>query len=191
MVFCLFSFRDFKDKAQGLKEIFLLSNRAAGDVRCWKSQQIARVFGYLWMNSVVQVMARIITKEKDHPWKGLARSYTHYGTNGYYRKMMKDVGFQNVQGDFSTVRNGQPFPRHEAQKLRPATHPVRLLNPLSLRNSTGVFYGYVRGPSKHQLQSKTPKSVSQMHRKKRPKSSLMLGANLPKRFRVQPTKRWP
>jgi hypothetical protein len=50
------------------------------------------------MNSVVQVMARIITKEKNHPWKGLAASYTHYGTNGYYRKMLKDVGFQSVQG---------------------------------------------------------------------------------------------
>ena len=43
-------------------------------------------------------MARIITKEKNHPWKGLAASYTHYGTNGYYRKMLKDVGFQSVQG---------------------------------------------------------------------------------------------
>ena len=23
----------------------------------------------------------------------LARSYTHYGTNAYYRKMLRDVGF--------------------------------------------------------------------------------------------------
>ena len=40
----------------------------------------------------------IITKEKNHPWKGLAKSYTHYGTNGYYRKMMRNVGFKEVQG---------------------------------------------------------------------------------------------
>ena len=39
-----------------------------------------------------------ITGEKDHPWKGLARSYTHYGTNAYYRKMLKQVGFSQVKG---------------------------------------------------------------------------------------------
>ena len=50
------------------------------------------------MGSVVQVIARIVTKKKDHPWKGLAKTYSHYGTNGYYRNMMKEVGFENVQG---------------------------------------------------------------------------------------------
>jgi ubiquinone/menaquinone biosynthesis C-methylase UbiE len=50
------------------------------------------------MATIVQLMARIITKDKNHPWKGLARTYTHYGSNGYYRKMMKEVGFNEVQG---------------------------------------------------------------------------------------------
>jgi ubiquinone/menaquinone biosynthesis C-methylase UbiE len=50
------------------------------------------------MATVVQLMARIITKDKNHPWKGLARTYTHYGSNGYYRQMMKEVGFNEVQG---------------------------------------------------------------------------------------------
>jgi hypothetical protein len=43
-------------------------------------------------------MARVITREKNHPWKGLAQSYTHYGTNGYYRRMLREVGFEEVQG---------------------------------------------------------------------------------------------
>ena len=43
-------------------------------------------------------IARRITGVKDHPWKGLARSYTHYGTNAYYRKMLRDVGFSQVKG---------------------------------------------------------------------------------------------
>ena len=50
------------------------------------------------MGTVVQIIARIVTKKKDHPWKGLAKTYSYYGTNGYYRKIMKEVGFQNVQG---------------------------------------------------------------------------------------------
>ena len=41
------------------------------------------------MSTVVQLMARYVTKKKDHPWKGLAKTYSHYGTNGYYRKLMK------------------------------------------------------------------------------------------------------
>ena len=54
--------------------------------------------GRIWMSTVVQLMARYVTKKKDHPWKGLAKTYSHYGTNGYYRKLMKEVGYQNVQG---------------------------------------------------------------------------------------------
>ena len=100
MVFCLFSFRDFKDKKQGLQEIFRVLKPGGQLVICdaGKANKLHGIFGVLWMNSVVQIMARIITGEKNHPWKGLAKSYTHYGTNGYYRKMLKEVGFADVQG---------------------------------------------------------------------------------------------
>ena len=33
-------------------------------------------FGKVWMATGVQLMARLITKDKDHPWKGLARSHS-------------------------------------------------------------------------------------------------------------------
>ena len=100
MVFCLFSFRDFKDKAQGLKEIYRVLKPGGQLVICdaGKANKLHGLFGYLWMNTVVQLMARLITGEKNHPWKGLAKSYTYYGTNGYYRKMLKEVGFSDVQG---------------------------------------------------------------------------------------------
>ena len=49
------------------------------------------------MATGVQLMARLITKDKDHPWKGLARSYTHYGTNKFYKNLMEEVGFEVKQ----------------------------------------------------------------------------------------------
>jgi demethylmenaquinone methyltransferase/2-methoxy-6-polyprenyl-1,4-benzoquinol methylase len=100
MVFCLFSFRDFKDKRKGLTEIFRVLKPGGQLVICdaGKANWLHGLFGAIWMATVVQLMARIVTKEKNHPWKGLARTYTHYGSNGYYRKMMREVGYNEVQG---------------------------------------------------------------------------------------------
>ena len=99
-VFCLFSFRDFQDKKKGLEEIFRVLKPGGQLVICdaGKANWFHGLAGRIWMATVVQVIARVITKEKDHPWKGLARTYSHYGTNGYYRKIMKEVGFEDVQG---------------------------------------------------------------------------------------------
>jgi demethylmenaquinone methyltransferase/2-methoxy-6-polyprenyl-1,4-benzoquinol methylase len=100
MVFCLFSFRDFQDKKKGLEEIYRVLKPGGQLVMCdaGKANYLHGLAGRIWMSTVVQLMARWVTKTKDHPWKGLARSYTHYGTNKYYRTMMRDVGFENVSG---------------------------------------------------------------------------------------------
>jgi demethylmenaquinone methyltransferase/2-methoxy-6-polyprenyl-1,4-benzoquinol methylase len=99
-VFCLFSFRDFQDKKKGLEEIFRVLKPGGQLVICdaGKANWFHGLAGRIWMATIVQLIARVITKEKDHPWKGLARTYSHYGTNGYYRKIMRDVGFDDVQG---------------------------------------------------------------------------------------------
>ena len=99
-VFCLFSFRDFQDKKKGLEEIFRVLKPGGQLVICdaGKANWLHGLAGRIWMSTIVQLMARYVTKKKNHPWKGLAKTYSHYGTNGYYRKLMKEVGYKNVQG---------------------------------------------------------------------------------------------
>jgi demethylmenaquinone methyltransferase/2-methoxy-6-polyprenyl-1,4-benzoquinol methylase len=99
-VFCLFSFRDFQDKKKGLEEIYRVLKPGGQLVICdaGKANWLHGLAGRIWMSTIVQLIARYVTKKKDHPWKGLAKTYSHYGTNGYYRKLMKEVGYKNVQG---------------------------------------------------------------------------------------------
>ena len=99
-VFCLFSFRDFQDKRKGLEEIYRVLKPGGMLVICdaGKANWLHGLAGSIWMSTVVQLMARYVTRKKDHPWKGLAKTYSHYGTNGYYRKMLREVGYQNVKG---------------------------------------------------------------------------------------------
>jgi len=99
-VFCLFSFRDFQDKKKGLEEIFRVLKPGGQLVICdaGKANWFHGLAGRIWIATVVQIIARIVTTVRDHPWKGLARTYSHYGTNRYYRKVMREVGFENVQG---------------------------------------------------------------------------------------------
>ena len=52
--------------------------------------------GRIWMSTVVQLMARYVTKKRIIPG-GLAKP-TLTRTNGYYRKLMKELGYKNVQG---------------------------------------------------------------------------------------------
>lgn len=98
-VFCLFSFRDFKDKKKGLSEIFRVLKPGGQLVICdaGKANWLHGLFGRIYMATFVQWVARIVTKDPNHPWKWLARTYTHYGTHSYYKQLMKDVGFEEVK----------------------------------------------------------------------------------------------
>jgi len=98
-VFCLFSFRDFKDKRKGLEEIMRVLKPGGQLVICdaGKANWLHGLFGRLYMATFVQIVARIVTKDPQHPWKWLARTYTHYGTHGYYKQMMREIGYTNVK----------------------------------------------------------------------------------------------
>jgi len=99
-VFCLFSFRDFHDKKAGLTEILRVLKPGGRLVICdaGKGRFPHGLMGRIWMGTVVQLVARMITKDPNHPWKWLAKTYVHFGTIPQYRKMMKEVGYENVGG---------------------------------------------------------------------------------------------
>ena len=62
-----------------------------------KANWLHGLFGRLYMATFVQWVARIVTKDPNHPWKWLARTYTHYGTHSYYKKLMREVGYKDVK----------------------------------------------------------------------------------------------
>ena len=99
-VFCLFSFRDFHDKRRGLEEIMRVLKPGGVLVICdaGKGPWPHGMLGWIWMNTVVQVAARVVLRTWDHPFRWLAKTYTHYGTNGYYRRMLSEVGYEQVSG---------------------------------------------------------------------------------------------
>jgi len=99
-VYCLFSFRDFHDKKSGLSEILRVLKPEGMLVICdaGKGRFPHGILGRIWMATFVQIVARLVTKDPNHPWKWLAKTYVHFGTIPYYRKAMRELGYENVRG---------------------------------------------------------------------------------------------
>ncbi len=95
----LFSFRDWYDKKAGLSEVLRVL-KPGGKIVIVDPAKINRFhgwLGYLYMRIWVGSYARFVCKQKDHPWKWLTKTYVHFGTTKDYVKMMKEIGFSNVQ----------------------------------------------------------------------------------------------
>jgi demethylmenaquinone methyltransferase/2-methoxy-6-polyprenyl-1,4-benzoquinol methylase len=95
----LFSFRDWYDKKAGLSEALRVL-KPGGKIVIVDPAKMNRFhgwLGYLYMRIWVGSYARFVCKQKEHPWKWLTKTYVHFGTTKDYVKMMKDIGFSNVQ----------------------------------------------------------------------------------------------
>tara|TARA_B100000902_G_scaffold152348_1_gene148899 strand:- start:658 stop:1242 length:585 start_codon:yes stop_codon:yes gene_type:complete len=95
----LFSFRDWYDKPKGLSEALRVL-KPGGKIVIVDPAKINRIhgwLGYLYMRIWVGSYARIICKQKEHPWKWLTKTYVHFGKTKDYVKMMEEVGFLEVK----------------------------------------------------------------------------------------------
>ena len=117
MVFCLFSFRDFQDKAKGLEEIYRVLKPGGQLVICdaGKANKLHGFFGYLWMNSASYGSNHHQRKES---------SLERFGCKLYslrdQRLLPKDVEgrwlSKRARSSSLSTRDGQSFPRNKAGK---------------------------------------------------------------------------
>lgn len=102
LVYCSFSFRDFKDKFKGLKEIYRVL-KEDGKLIILDLAKHENFYGKL-IYFYIKNIAPLLTNS-DAP-KMLAETYKAFGTPEYYEKIMKDIGFKKINIkflNFSTI----------------------------------------------------------------------------------------
>jgi demethylmenaquinone methyltransferase/2-methoxy-6-polyprenyl-1,4-benzoquinol methylase len=104
-VFCSFSFRDFKDKRQGLREIFrVLRNGGQGIILeiAKPKGRIKRMLLSWHLKYNVPLIARFVVPKEilneggHNVYKDLWTTYQKYATADRYAKMMREIGFKDV-----------------------------------------------------------------------------------------------
>lgn len=106
--YCSFSFRDFKDKKKGLRDIHrvLRNNGKLVILDAAKSGRIRTVLMDFYLNFIAPLIAQISgagyrdRNDGINPWIWLGKTYSAFGKPEYYSKILSDIGFKNINIKF-------------------------------------------------------------------------------------------
>lgn len=98
IVYCAFSFRDFRDKRRGLEEIYRVL-KPGGKLVVLDIAKTDRIKNSI-IHAYIEKIAPLIAPKSKNSMKWLAKTYLVFGGPRYYSKLIWEIGFSKTNTRF-------------------------------------------------------------------------------------------